>query len=125
MISDIRIDKFVWAVRLYKTRSVGAEAVKTGQVLLNDNPVKPAQIVVIGDVLKVKRNPIWRKYRVKELLKNRVGAKLIDQYIQDVTDPEEIEKLEMMKLMPGYDRKKGAGRPTKKERRDIDKLDPW
>lgn len=124
-MSDIRIDKFVWAVRLYKTRSVGADAVKTGQVLLNDNPVKPAQLVITGDILKVKRNPIWRKYKIKQLLKNRVGAKLVDQYIEDITDPEEIEKLEMMKLMPGYDRKKGAGRPTKKERRDIDKLDPW
>lgn len=124
-MSDIRIDKFVWAVRLYKTRSVGADAVKTTQVLLNDNPVKPAQLVVVGDVLKVKRNPIWRKYKIKQLLKNRVGAKLVEHYIEDVTDPTEIEKLEMMKLMPGYDRKKGAGRPTKKERRDIDKLDPW
>lgn len=124
-MSDIRIDKFVWAVRLYKTRSVGAEAVKTGQVLLNDNPAKPAQTVVEGDILKVKRNPIWRKYKIKELLKNRVGAKLVEQYIEDITDPEEIEKLEMMKLMPGYDRKKGAGRPTKKERRDIDNVDPW
>ena len=124
-MSDIRIDKFVWAVRLYKTRSLGADAIKTGQVLLNDNPVKAAQVVTPGDVLKVKRNPIWRKYKIKVLLKNRVGAKLVDQYIEDITDPEEIEKLEMMKLMPGYDRKKGAGRPTKKERRDIDKLDPW
>ena len=124
-MSDIRIDKFVWAVRLYKTRSVGAEAVKTGQVLLNDNPIKPAQVVVAGDILKVKRNPIWRKYKIKGLLKNRVGAKLVEQYIEDITDPEEIEKLEMMKLMPGYDRQKGAGRPTKKDRRDIDKLDPW
>ena len=124
-MSDIRIDKFVWAVRLYKTRSVGAEAVKTGQVLLNENPVKPAQTIVPGDILKVKRNPIWRKYKVKELLKNRVGAKLVEQYIEDITDPEEIEKLEMMKLMPGYDRQKGSGRPTKKERRDIDSLDPW
>jgi len=124
-MSDIRIDKYVWAVRLYKTRSVGAEAVKAGQVLVNDHPVKPAQTIGIGDVLKIKRNPIWRKYKVKQLLKNRVGAKLVDQYIDDITDPEEIEKLEMIKLMPGYDRKKGAGRPTKKERRDIDNLDPW
>ena len=124
-MSDIRIDKYVWAVRLYKTRSLGAEAVKTGQVLLNDNPVKPAQVVNPGDILKVKRNPIWRKFKVKQLLKNRVGPKLVDQYIDDITDPEELEKLEMMKLMPGYDRQKGSGRPTKKERRDIDSLDPW
>ena len=125
MISEIRIDKFVWAVRLYKTRSIGAEAVKTGQVLLNDSPVKAAQTVKPGDVLKIKRNPIWRTYRIKELLKNRVGAKLVDQYIEDCTDPAELEKLEMMKLMPGYDREKGTGRPTKKERRDLDGWENW
>jgi len=115
----------VWAVRLYKTRSIGAEAVKTGQVMLNDAPVKPAQTVKPGDVLKVKRNPIWRTYKIKELLKNRVGANLVDQYIEDCTAPEELEKLEMMKLMPGYDREKGSGRPTKKERRDLDQWENW
>ena len=125
MISETRIDKFVWAVRLYKTRSIGAEAVKTGQVMLNDAPVKPAQTVKPGDVLKVKRNPIWRTYKIKELLKNRVGANLVDQYIEDCTAPEELEKLEMMKLMPGYDREKGSGRPTKKERRDLDQWENW
>jgi len=125
MISEIRIDKFIWAVRFYKTRSIGAEAVKTGQVLLNDAPVKASQNVKPGDTIKVKRNPIWRTYKVKSLLKNRVGAKLVDDYIEDCTPAAELEKLEMMKLMPGYDRQKGAGRPTKKERRDLDQWDSW
>lgn len=124
-MSEIRIDKYIWAVRLFKTRSIAANAVKSGQVLVNDEPIKPAYVVKTGDVLKVKRNPIWRSYKIKETLKNRVGAKLVDQYIEDCTPAEEIEKLELMKLMPGFDRQKGTGRPTKKERRDIDQYDPW
>lgn len=119
----MRIDKFIWAVRFYKTRSIAAEAIKTGQVHLNDAEVKPAQMVKPGDVVKVKRNPIWRSYKVKELLKNRVAAKIVDNYIEENTPAAEIEKLEMMKLMPGYDRDRGAGRPTKKERRDLDSLE--
>ena len=121
-MDDLRIDKFIWAVRLFKTRSLSASEIKAGNVMLNEEPIKPAQTVKEGDVIKVKRNPIWRSYRVKELLKRRVGAKLVDQYIEEVTPDEEIEKLEMMKMMPGFDRRKGEGRPTKKERRDLDRL---
>ncbi len=124
-MNEIRIDKFLWAVRLYKTRSVSANAIKDDQVFLNENLVKPAQAVKVGDVVRIKRNPIWRSYQVKELLKNRVGAKLVENYIVEVTPQEEIDKLEMIKLMPGYDRKKGLGRPTKKERRDLNKFDEW
>ncbi len=124
-MSDLRIDKFAWAVRFFKTRSIASEAVKTGQLLLNDLTVKPAHTVKPGDILKVKRNPIWRTYRVKELLKNRVGAKLVDTYIEDITPEAELHKLEMMKLMPGFDRQKGTGRPTKKERRELDDHDLW
>jgi len=121
-MDDLRIDKFIWAVRLFKTRSLSASEIKSGHVLINEEPVKPAQSIKEGDIIKVKRNPIWRSYRVKELLKRRVGAKLVDKYIEEVTPEEEIEKLEMMKMMPGFDRPKGEGRPTKKERRDIDRL---
>lgn len=124
-MDDMRVDKFIWAVRLFKTRSIGAAAVKAGHVLVNDTAAKPAQNVKVGDLIKVKRNPIWRSYRIKELLKNRVGAKLVETYIEECTPAEELEKLEMMKLMPGFDRKKGAGRPTKKERRNLDQWDSW
>jgi ribosome-associated heat shock protein Hsp15 len=122
MEASLRLDKFIWAVRFYKTRSVAAEAVKSEQVMLNGTFGKPANNVKPGDEIAVKRNPIWRTYRVKALLKNRVGAKLVDGYIEDITPAEEIEKLEMMKLMPGYDRERGKGRPTKKERRELDDL---
>lgn len=124
-MSEVRIDKFIWAVRLFKTRSMSAKAVKGDQVLLNGEKIKPAQNVKVGDVIKIKRLPIWRTYRVKELLERRVGAKLVDQYIEDATPEDELEKLEMMKLMPGYDRERGKGRPTKKERRNLDDFNRW
>jgi ribosome-associated heat shock protein Hsp15 len=124
-MSEVRIDKFIWAVRLFKTRSISAKAVKSDQVLLNEEKIKPAQTLKVGDVIKIKRLPIWRSYKVKELLERRVGAKLVDQYIDDVTPDEELEKLEMMKLMPGYDRERGKGRPTKKERRNLDDFSRW
>jgi len=121
VMEDLRIDKFIWAVRLFKTRSLSASEIKAGNVLINEENIKASQSVKVGDVIKVKRNPIWRSYKVKELLKRRVGAKLVDQYIAEVTPAAEIEKLEMMKMMPGFDRRKGEGRPTKRERREIDK----
>lgn len=121
-MSDVRIDKFLWATRLFKTRSISSEAVKSHQVLLNELPVKPAQTVKPGDVISVKRNPIWRSYRIKDVLSKRVGAKLVDDYLEESTPEAELEKLEMMKMMPGYDRERGKGRPTKKERRDLDDL---
>lgn len=119
---EVRIDKFIWAVRLYKTRSVAAEEIKNGAVLLNDRPVKPAHTVAEGDELSIRRNPIWRRYRIKTLLSNRVSAKLVETYITDITPQAELDKLEQIKLMPGYDRPRGKGRPSKKERRDMDKF---
>jgi len=124
-MSEVRIDKFIWAVRLFKTRSISSRAVKGEQVLLNETKVKPSQSVKVGDVIKVKRLPIWRSYKIKELLSKRVGAKLVEDYLIDVTPAEEIEKLEMMKMMPGYDRERGKGRPTKKERRNLDDFNKW
>ncbi len=118
----MRIDKFIWAVRFYKTRSIGAEAVKSEQVMLNGAFAKPSSTVKPGDELRIKRNPIWRSYKVKAMLKNRVAAKLVPDFLEDITPTEELEKLEMMKLMPGFDREKGKGRPTKKERRELDDL---
>jgi ribosome-associated heat shock protein Hsp15 len=120
MEASVRIDKFIWAVRFYKTRSIAAEAVKSEQVMLNGAFAKPAATVKPGDEIRIKRNPIWRSYRIKTMLKNRVAAKLLPEFIEDITPAEEIEKLEMMKLMPGYDRERGTGRPTKKERRELD-----
>lgn len=99
--------------------------VKAAQILHNDREVKAAADVRPGDHISVKRNPIWRRYEILELLDKRVGAALVAAYIKDITSSAELEKLELIKQMPGYDRKKGAGRPTKKERRSLDDLREW
>ena len=117
---DIRIDKWLWAIRVYKTRSLAADACKNGRVRLNDALAKPARTIKIGDIIEVRKSPIFYKYEVKELLKSRVGAKLVDQYYTDLTPEQEIIKLDMVKANLGGYRDKGAGRPTKKERRLLD-----
>lgn len=119
-MEEVRIDKFLWAVRLYKTRSIATEAVKTGRVLLNNKEVKPSATVKVGDTVKVKVNPIFKAFKIKELLKNRVGAKLVQDYILDVTPPEDVELYQMVLEANRMNRAKGLGRPTKKDRRDMD-----
>ena len=122
VVDSVRIDKFLWAVRLYKTRSLAADACKNNHVLIKGNSVKPSREIKISEVFELKRNPVIYKYRVQELLSNRVGAKLVENYIEDITSEEELFKLEVNAKMPYFKRDRGAGRPTKKERRDIDKL---
>jgi ribosome-associated heat shock protein Hsp15 len=119
----VRVDKYLWCVRIFKTRSQAAMACKTGKVLLNNNPVKPALEIKIGDELSVKENPIWRKYKITESINSRVGAKLVNNYINEVTSKEELEKFETMKLAASFDRDRGTGRPTKKDRRELDNLE--
>ncbi|OQY05575.1 MAG: RNA-binding protein [Bacteroidetes bacterium 4572_117] len=121
-IETIRIDKFLWAVRLYKTRSQASEACKKGQVLMDGHSIKPSREIKTADVFEVKKNPVTYKFRIKELLKNRVGAKLVDNYIENISSDDELAKLEINMKMPHFKRDRGTGRPTKKERRDIDKL---
>ena len=120
--NSIRIDKYLWAVRLYKTRSLAAGACKKDRVLINELPVKSSRLIKIGDVFELKKNPIIYKYKVKDILKNRVGAKLVEKYIEDLTDKEELENLLLNQKGAYIKRDKGTGRPTKKDRRDIDKL---
>ena len=120
VVSEIRIDKWLWAVRLFKTRSQAAEACKKGKVYLNDAETKPSRIIKIGDIVEVKRVPVLFRYEVKELLKSRVGAKLVDNYLKDITPEQEVIKLDMVRMNLGGYRNKGDGRPTKKERRLLD-----
>ncbi len=121
-LQEIRIDKWLWAVRIYKTRSQAAEACKGGRVLIDEQAVKPSRTVRKGQVIQISVPPMTRTLEVKELLKNRVGAKLVSDYMTDLTPPEEFEKVEMIRQMKTEWRDRGAGRPTKKERRDIDRL---
>ncbi len=118
----MRIDKFIWNVRIYKTRSKATAACKKSRVMINGDPVKPSREIQEGDIFEVRKKAVVYRFKVKKLLKNRVGAKLVENYIEDITPEEELLKLELEKLMPTFKRRKGEGRPTKKERRDLDKL---
>jgi len=121
-LEEIRIDKWLWAVRLYKTRSIATEACKTGRIKIDGIAVKPSRTIRKGTIIEVFQPPMQKTIEVKELLKNRVGAKLVENYIVDHTPEEEYEKLQMIKEMRTEWRNRGTGRPTKKERRDIDRL---
>lgn len=116
----VRIDKWLWAVRVFKTRSQATEACKKGRIYINNDEVKASRDVKIGDIIEVKKPPILFRYRVKEVLNNRVGAKLVDNYLEDITPEQEVIKIDMMRLNLGGFRERGTGRPTKKERRLLD-----
>lgn len=121
-VKDLRIDKFLWAVRLYKTRSIASEACRKGRVIINDIPVKSSRTVSKDEVIQVKKPPALYSYRVKELPASRLPAKLVSDYIEDLTPEDEKLKLDLkQKTATGY-RYRGSGRPTKKERRDLDKM---
>ena len=116
----MRVDKFLWCVRYFKTRSIATEACKQGKVRIADAIVKPSREVYPGDKLVVRKNQINYEIEVLDLPSSRVGAKLVNLYINDVTPKEEFEKLELLKYSQDYYRKKGTGRPTKKDRRELD-----
>ncbi len=116
----MRVDKFLWCVRYYKTRSIATEACKQGKVRVNDALVKPSREVYATDKLTVRKNQINYSLEVLDLPKSRVGAKLVNLYINDITPAEELEKRELLKYSQDYYRKKGTGRPTKKDRRELD-----
>ena len=115
-----RIDKWLWAVRIFKTRSVAADAIKNSRVTIAGSNVKPSHLIKAGDVVSVRKPPITYSFRVLACLETRVGAKLIPQVYENVTPQEEYEKLEMSRISGFVDRQRGTGRPTKKERRQLD-----
>ena len=116
----MRVDKFLWAVRYFKTRSIATEACRQGKVKVNGSAVKASREVYPGDKLGIRKNQIDYELEVLDLPPSRVGAKLLGLYINDVTPKEAFEKLELLKYSQDYYRKKGTGRPTKKDRRDIE-----
>lgn len=120
MGSKVRIDKWLFAVRLYKTRSLASEECSKGRVMIDGMPVKPSREVKIGDKIQIRKPPIVRTYEVLALSESRMGAKLTEGFVKDITPPEELEILETQKHMSWFKRDKGTGRPTKKERRDLD-----
>jgi ribosome-associated heat shock protein Hsp15 len=120
MAEGIRIDKWLWAVRLYKTRSLASEECKKGKVMINGMNVKPSREIKEGETIQVRRPPITRSYKVLALAENRMAAKIVPEFMVETTPASELEILEMQKNMSIYHRVRGTGRPTKKERRDLD-----
>ncbi|MCQ2349145.1 MAG: RNA-binding S4 domain-containing protein [Paludibacteraceae bacterium] len=117
---EVRIDKWLWAMRLYKTRSIAAEACKRGRITMNGVTQKPSRIVKEGDVIDVKRPPITFSYKILQLTQNRLSAKQVPDYMLQVTRADQLELLEILKADKTAQRARGTGRPTKKERRDLD-----
>lgn len=116
----MRVDKYLWCVRYFKTRTIATTACKKGQVKINDESVKPSREIYPTDVIQVRKNQINYKIEVLDIPPSRVGAKLVSIYALDITPKENLEKLDLLKYSKDYYRKKGTGRPTKKDRRDID-----
>lgn len=122
MAEEIRIDKYLWAVRIFKTRSDAAEACRTNKVLINDSYTKPSREVKRGDVISVKKLPVTYTYRVVELVSSRQPAKNVPLYCENITPQTELDKLIVPRETIFITRDRGTGRPTKKERREIDTL---
>lgn len=118
----MRIDKFLWCVRLFKTRSISSEAVRSGKVLIAGAPVKASREVKLGEEITIKRHGFDEAIKIIDIPKNRVAAKLLVDLIEDITCDQEIQKREFLRLASNVTRKKGLGRPTKKDRRDLDDL---
>lgn len=119
---EARIDKWMWAARIFKTRTIAAEACKKGRISINGSQVKPARMVKPGDVVQVRKPPVTYSFKVLQAIEKRVGAKLVPEIMENVTTPDQYELLEMSKISGFVDRARGTGRPTKKERRDLDEF---
>lgn len=119
---EARIDKWMWAARIFKTRTIAAETCKKGRISINGSQVKPARMVKPGDVVQVRKPPVTYSFKVLQAIEKRVGAKLVPEIMDNVTTPDQYELLEMSKISGFVDRARGTGRPTKKERRDLDEF---
>ena len=115
-----RLDKWLWAARIFKTRTIAADACKNGRVTVDGQTLKPARTVKVGEVVSVKKPPITYSFKILNAIETRVGAKLISEVYENVTDPKQYELLEMSRISGFIDRARGTGRPTKKDRRALD-----
>lgn len=120
MAETARIDKWLWAARIFKTRSIASDACKNGRVTIGGVNMKPSRSVKVGDVVSVKKPPVTYSFKVLKTIEQRVGVKLIPEIYENVTDPKQYELLEMSRISGFVDRARGTGRPTKKERRALD-----
>ena len=120
MNTQARIDKWLWAARIFKTRSIAADACKNGRVTINNVNVKPSHMVKVGETVSVRKPPVTYSFKILQTIEQRVGAKLIPEIYENVTTPDQYELLEMNRISGFVDRARGTGRPTKKERRALD-----
>ena len=119
---EVRVDKYLWAMRIYKTRSIATDACKCGRVKMNGVEEKPSRMFHVGDVFSVRKGPITYTYRILQLWGNRLGAKMVPEYLQDITPKEQLELLELARFAAQSGRDRGTGRPTKKDRREIEQF---
>ena len=119
---EVRVDKYLWAMRIYKTRSIATDACKCGRVKMNGVEVKPSRMFHVGDIFTVRKGPITYTYRILQLWGNRLGAKMVPEYLQDITPKEQLELLELARFAAQSGRDRGTGRPTKKDRREIEQF---
>ncbi len=121
-MESTRIDKWLWTVRIFKSRSISTEACKSGKVKVDGKNIKPSKEIKVGDIITVQQNPILKSVKVMRILKNRVSATLAAEAMEDLTTAEEYDKLKMMRELNYERRDHGLGRPTKRDRREIEKL---
>ncbi|MDE6643384.1 MAG: RNA-binding S4 domain-containing protein [Muribaculaceae bacterium] len=121
MPQEVRVDKWLWAMRIFKTRTLATEACKKGRVTLGENQIiaKPSRTIKVGDTVNVRKSPVTYTFRVKGLTENRLGAKLVPDYMENITPQSELDLLEIVKINGFVDRRKGLGRPTKREGREL------
>lgn len=119
-MEDTRIDKWLWDVRLYKTRSQASDACHKGHILIDDVPVKASRVIKIGEIVEVKKNPVLYRYKILGIPSSRVSAKIVPELLEDMTPEQEILKIDLMRADINGRRDPGAGRPTKKDRRMLD-----
>lgn len=121
-MAEARIDKWLWAMRIFKTRTIATEACKKGRVTMGGLPVKPSRAIKVDDVIEVRKPPVTYSFRVKQIAQNRLGAKLVPEYMENITPQSQLDLLDIVKISGFIDRRKGLGRPTKREGRELTKF---
>ena len=121
-MAEVRIDKWMWATRIFKTRTIAAEACKKNRVMIQGVNVKASRMIKVGDIIQVRKPPITYSFKVLEVTERRMGAKMVPQYLENVTTADQYEILELNKISGFVDRAKGMGRPTKKDRRELEQF---
>lgn len=118
-MNEVRVDKWLWAMRVFKTRTIATEACKKGRVYVGDAVAKPSRTIKEGDIVKVRKPPVTYSFRVLALTQNRLGAKLVPEYMENITPKSELDLLDVVRISGFIDRRKGLGRPTKREGREL------